>query len=151
MPITLAMKRLCRRSRIGLVAVALGGLCLSFSGCGQSDDNFERVIVSGAVTFDGQPISSGRIRFIPTGDNNAPVAGAVIDAGRYSVTNKGGVPIGAYRVEITAERLMKGADPDADIPTLEQYIPVRYNRSSNLTLSVPSGQPTLEQNFPLEK
>jgi hypothetical protein len=151
MPTILVMERLCRRSRTGLTAAALAGLCLMFSGCGQSDDNFERVVVSGAVTFDGQPIHSGRIRFIPTGDNNSPVAGAVIDAGRYSVTNKGGVPIGAYRVEITAERLVKGANPEADIPALEQYIPVRYNRSSGLTLSVPSGQPTLEQNFPLEK
>ena len=71
--------------------------CVLTAGCGRQTAN---VIVSGMVRFEGIPLSLGEIRFVPQTGTNAPTNGCLIRDGRYSVTARGGLLPGKYRVEI---------------------------------------------------
>ncbi len=51
-------------------------------GCGQSRPDY--VLVSGEVTFDGQPIEVGQIRFNPVAGTSGPITISEIRQGRYS-------------------------------------------------------------------
>ena len=60
-------------------AVAVMGLLLS--GCGSGAGT----VVTGSVTYEGQPVAKGEITFTPA-DGIGPVAGGEIVAGQYRVT-----------------------------------------------------------------
>mgnify|MGYP001219782246 CR=1 FL=1 len=79
-------------------------------GCGAQSEVSRRQ-VSGFVTFDGSPLASGQIRFVPV--PSGPAAVAPISQGTYEVTNKGGVPLGEAKEEIIASS-------DAPPMTLEE-------------------------------
>ena len=129
-------------------------LLLMAAGCGPGGP--ERTIVSGTVTFDGQGVQEGTIRFVPTQDTTLPVSGAPIQDGQYRVDALGGVPVGAHRVEIEATRAdPKAAAPGEEIPGVEgppreQYIPAKYNRDSELQVTIESGQ-AVTKDFDLAK
>src|SRR5262249_55735264 len=72
-----------------LAACALALLLLS-TGCGKTGT------VEGEVTFDGQPMKSGKITFI--GPDNHEATGTIAD-GKYSVSK---VPLGECKVKITS-------------------------------------------------
>ena len=141
---------------ISFVLVCIGGV-LACAGCGDSS-GLKMVEVSGSVTLDGQPLPEGQIRFVPTGETKGPASGAAISEGRYTVTNRGGVPAGTHRVEIRAERPNQqgrragpydpGYEPDELIR--EQYLPARYNAASELTATIPDDQRRFELDFALE-
>ena len=119
-------------------------------GCGSSEP--ERVKVSGNVTYMGKPIAQGSIRFIPTGDTKGPTASANIQQGKYEAVAKGGVVVGINRVEITAIAPRK--DPmGRDLAAMEgagvQYMPIKYNHQSELTVKIESGGPD-EHDFNLK-
>ena len=124
-------------------------------GFGQSDV----VKVFGTVTYGGQPLGKGQIRFRPIEGTKGPTSGAEIVNGQYTVTNRGGVPFGKHRVEIRAHRPDEDAGPVGDFypgyepgdKPLEQYIPARYNTQSELTEVVPEGARTYEANFELDE
>lgn len=72
---------------------------ITFLGCGSDG----LVPVSGQVTLDGTPVSSGRVEFYP--EVGRPASGAIGSDGRYSLTTDGageGVEPGKYAVTITA-------------------------------------------------
>ena len=123
-------------------------------GCGRSGP--EMVTVSGTVTFEGRPVQEGRIRFRPAEGTRATVTGADIRDGKYTVTNKGGVPVGTHRVEIEALRARPGAGGGADIPgapatSVQQYIPARYNKQTELTITIEPGSGAVTKDFALTK
>lgn len=122
--------------------------CLtSIPGCAGSSDG--RQSVSGSVTFDGAPIEAGRISFRPVGPGQT--AGAEIREGEYRVEADKGVPPGVYRVAITAKRSTGETiiDDEAGRPEelFEQYVPARYNRRTELEVTVEAGG---ENEFPFE-
>lgn len=145
---------ICRRG--AMFAAALGLCCLtSIGGCGGSGD-VEKTVVSGAATYEGQPIEDGTIRFVPVKGTQAPVSAAQIQKGRYSADAKGGVPVGTHRVEIEAFRTDPKAPPGADPgglegPPREQFIPAKYNVQSELELTVESGSGSVTKDFELTK
>jgi len=115
------------------------------AGCGREGP--DRVIVSGTVSYQGQPVEKGRIRFCPEKGTMMPTSGALIVDGKYSVEAKGGVPVGAHNVEIVGFR----ADPDyrppahtGPLPTgvteeelsQVQYIPEKYNKRTKLEITI---------------
>jgi len=106
-----------------------------FVGCTGTNDDFSRVVISGEVTFSEEPVPYGMIRFVPEKGSKLPVAAATIEAGRYNASNKGGIPVGTYRVEITGYR-----QPLVDNVPLEtgnpQYLPEKYNRHSEIELAI---------------
>jgi len=63
------------------IALLVGLLALTFTGCGDSGST-----ISGAVTYDGQPIKKGNITFTPANGKGQTVGGDIID-GRYNVKN----------------------------------------------------------------
>ncbi|MFI4874485.1 MAG: hypothetical protein ACIALR_04080 [Blastopirellula sp. JB062] len=126
----------------------LFGLAVSvLSGCAEQQD-LERRVVTGRVTYQGIEIESGEIRFIPV--QKGPVSAARILNGAYEVTHQGGVMLGSARVEIIAT-------PDHAPLSLEELerqpasskaktIPKQYNDESNLQVDVQqgSGKQTLD-------
>jgi hypothetical protein len=140
------------------LAISIGCSLLAIAfGCGRQGP--ERVIVSGAVTYQGKPLPEGCIRLVAIRETAAPVTVAAIVAGRYTLKSHGGVPVGTHRIEITAYRPNKKqphADPAAsDVPGMEssgvvvQYLPEKYNAKSTLEITVPSGSGAITKNFDL--
>lgn len=125
-----------------------GALTLvSLVGCGASSGP-GKVVVSGAVTLDGQPIPNGEIRFIPTSGTIGPVSGGAIKDGVYTAKAKGGVPIGTHKVEIKAYRAKKqGQVAGSEGGAAEQYLDKRYNEQTTLTATIEAGTDT--KNFEL--
>jgi hypothetical protein len=66
---------------------------LAAAGCGEPAAS-----ISGAVTYDGQPVGRGWVTFAPT-DGVGPVVGGPITGGRYSVA---GLPPGRKVVQVVA-------------------------------------------------
>lgn len=135
------------QSKYGRVVV-LAILTALVAGCSRG---LERVAVKGQVTFDGQPVQRGRIRFLPDSHTEAPMSGAEITDGQYTVA-QGGVPVGTHRVEIEAFRVGTANDDPNIPPTLgRQFLPARYNRESDLRFTAPSGSDPLTKDFHLTK
>ena len=91
-----------------IIQIQYGSLALLIiaafsSGCGPSHDGPERFRVSGSVTFKGQPVPKGHIRFVPdtSKQNRGPGGGAQIVDGRYETMPRKGVVGGHYMVTIS--------------------------------------------------
>jgi hypothetical protein len=132
------------RLAIPLVAVALAG-------CGKS--GIERVHVSGTATFDGKPIEIGQIRFVPVTPATGPITIDRIEDGQYETKTSGGVTVGTHRVELRAydSHEYETAPRVAGSASVKQLLPDKYNRKSELTLEVKSGEGSIEKNFELSK
>ena len=123
-----------------LAAIALSGGC-GGSGAGE---------VSGTVTYDGKIVEQGTISFVPA-DGSGPTSGAAITDGKYSVQK---VPVGKAKVTIegvksTGKKKMYD-DPKAPlVQTSEDYIPAKYNKTTELLYEVKSGLQT--KDFELAK
>jgi hypothetical protein len=143
-----------RRSVWLRLAIFLGWVlaATSFSGCGSGDRGPERVVVSGAVTYNGKPLSQARIRFIPAATSAVPMAGAPIEDGKYRADNNGGVPVGTHQIQIEAYRTDQpspAALPSPRSGGRQQYIPKRYNSDSQLQITIEPGSPKIVKNFDL--
>ena len=75
------------------------------SGCGHSGP--ERVIVSGAVTYEGHPVEHGVITFEQTDPTTEFKSSSQIENGHYLTDSEGGVPVGNHKVLIQVERELK--------------------------------------------
>ncbi len=139
-----------------VLEIALGFfLTIGILGCGSSGR--ERVIVSGKVSFNGQPVKTGQIRFFPDTQVDSPTSGAYIVDGRYTADSKGGVPVGKFRVEILAFEPPKAPNPNAPPIVAEmasrqigkQFLPEKFNTNSDLSLSIQTGSSPITQDFEL--
>lgn len=105
------------------------GLVLAMSGCGSHTHE-----VSGTVTFDGVPISEGRISFVPEG--SGPGGGGAITNGSYSAA----VPPGKAKVQITASKVMKLPAGEKGMygktEEMRDYIPSKYNSDTELKADI---------------
>jgi hypothetical protein len=118
----------------------LSAVMLLLTGC---DSGPRRMRLWGEVSFENQPITEGTIVFTPVPSTKGPSTGASIRDGKYEVPEAaGGFLGGVYRVEISALRrtgkkipsfMIKDA-PDFELS--ENYIPDRYNRESELEITV---------------
>ena len=133
------------------MAVFLASLVV---GCGSGGSPCS---VSGEVTFEGQPVVDGNIRFNPVGGTPGPGASAKIKDGKYQIPTDQGMLAGKHVVLITATRstgrMIKieeslGSGP-AEREEIVQYVPDRYNRKRELTYEATPGENT--KDFPLTK
>ncbi len=111
-------------------------------GCGERGD---RRSLEGTVTLDGASLAAGQITFVPQPGTKGPTAGGQITEGRFSIPRKGGTFTGKFLVQITATRktskqVMNYA-LDEMIDEIEQFLPLRYNRQSELTAEVTASGP----------
>ncbi len=134
-------------SRVIVVPALLSSALVGCSGA-----VVEKAEVEGTVTYNGNPVETGMIRFLPKDGTVGPMAAGAISFGKYKVTAIGGVPIGKHKVEIEAwvERpdLRPANVPMAPMPR-EAYIPEKYNTSTELEATVVSGS-TAPIDFELE-
>lgn len=137
-----------------VAVVALGFLSGLLVGCGR--EGLERVIVGGRVTYLGQPLKEGEIRLVPVKGAKLPSSAGYIVDGQYTIDANGGVPVGAYKVQIEAYRDIsptagpKAAQRDSDIPpSRKQYIPRKYNADSMLELDIPPGSGRMTKDLQL--
>ncbi|OWK37556.1 hypothetical protein FRUB_06676 [Fimbriiglobus ruber] len=120
-----------------------GLLACAASGCGPSGPKM--VPVSGEVTFNGKPVETGDILFMPAEGHAAPEGGRIVN-GRYECTC---VP-GKKRVEVRATREIPGTSDSmrGGRPRVEDYVPRQFNVDTTLTADVPAaGSNSI--NFPL--
>ncbi|MBN2290946.1 MAG: hypothetical protein JXM70_00890 [Pirellulales bacterium] len=128
-------------------------LCLLLAmtfGCGRG--GLERAIVTGRVTYRGEAVANGEIRFVPTKGTQGPISGGSIAAGEYVADGLGGVPVGMYRVEIRAFRIPKPEKLDPmgdDFAPRKQYLPEKYNVKTELEMTIAPGSGKIVQNFDL--
>ena len=110
--------------------------CIALAGCSTGG----RCSLEGTVTLDGSPLKDGYIRFIPQRNTSCPEATARIQEGRFTITDRKGTFSGTFRVEITAHRETNRKQVDDItgelVPTIQQYIPARYNLQSKLVAEV---------------
>ena len=128
---------------------------LTITGCGDRSDGPKRVLVCGSVTYAGQPIANGEIRFESL-DGKTPPVGAAISDGSYKVSARGGVPVGNNRVVILGYRANPSMETKTDSPPgigkpAVQYIPVKYNAKSQLQITLDSEEDQKTLDFNLEQ
>lgn len=102
----------------------------NLAGCGDAGPRQYQVM--GTVTFDGQPVEEGEIRFMPTEAGGTPYAGPIVN-GKFECK----VTEGQKRVEISATREAATPAPDG-LPDYVSYIPAEYNTQSTLKAEVKS-------------
>jgi hypothetical protein len=82
---------------------------LALLGCGDGPRRYE---VSGTIKIKGQPVKYGNITFINVAGGLG--GGAVIENGKYTIAKSVGLPVGQYRVRLSApDRLIEGGPPGA--------------------------------------
>ena len=130
---------------------AIGPLCLIVlwmglgTGCGPGNP-LNRLPISGEVKLDGVPLDQGTIQFTPEGKEGVGT-GDLITNGTYSLPAEKGLPVGKYRVRITApEGGEAGINPNEPPgPTTGQpardRIPPEYNTQSEIVVEVTAGGP----------
>lgn len=132
------MKRFRVLTSAAILAAALVGL----SGC-SSELN-----VSGSVTWNGEPLPKGFIRFVDLDGKTADEGGNIVN-GAFSFRAKPGTK----RVEIRADREVPGAklDPAMGAVPRHQYIPARYNDATTLEARVTASGPNTFEYKLIEK
>ena len=129
------------------------------AGCG--NDGPPRAVVVGTVTYQGQPIADGQIRFTPMKGSTGPVSIAKIVDGQYRADHHGGVPLATQKVEIYAyspDPKFKGQEKNvppmfsaADWPPKLQYLPEKYNTKTDLNVVIEAGGGEVRKDFELAR
>src|SRR5260370_41928529 len=114
--------------------LAFATLLFFVLGCGAGGPAMYRV--TGTVTFDGRPVESGEIIFVPVDKGVAPDAGR-IDNGAYDLL----VKAGKKRGEIRASRPGLGGEPNPMGPVYQDYIPEKNNTRTTLAAARSPGRP----------
>ena len=100
--------------------------------------------VSGTVTLDGEPLTSGKVFLIDPAMKLAPNVGDIAD-GKFHFRATGGTK----RVEISAAR-ETGQVGNFGSPITEEALPARYNSESTLTAEVTTSGKDNKYVFKLE-
>lgn len=108
-------------------------------GCGSSD-GLNRQAISGTVTLDGEPLTSGAILFEPASNESGTAVGATIRQGSFAVSRVEGPVPGSYRVRVYASTRKqappaKGQTDRTPRPMVER-LPPHYNARSELRAEV---------------
>jgi hypothetical protein len=127
-----------RYARLPLAFLA----ALFLAGCGGTTT---KQPVTGTVTWKGQPLETGMIRFLPQAGTAGTEAVAVIEKGKYAVPREHGLDPGTYKVTVSSPDPRSGQGPP-DAPPGErggypatERIPAKYNTQSQLTYEVKAG------------
>lgn len=114
------------------------------SGCG-SGDGVRRGAVAGSVSFEGEPLADGVIRFIPTGDTQGPMTEGKIADGAFRLSQTEGPCVGNNRVEVFSFVKTGKTVRNEGVETEEirQIIPAAYNTKTTLTAEIAAGDNTL--------
>ena len=112
---------------------------VAFAGCAAPAP--EPTVVTGAVTFEGEPVAGAIVSFVPL-DSGRPPGGAAVSEGHYLLYPEVGLKPGTYRVEIrwsraTGEKREAGYGQSPDV--FAEALPAKYHTDSTLTVEVTAG------------
>lgn len=110
------------------------------------------VEADGVITYDGQPVTSGIISFIPADADERSSSGGAIANGKYHVYPEARLKPGKYRVEIrwsraTGEKKEAGYGQSPDV--FAEVLPDKYHSQTILTAELTGGPNALD--FKLDK
>lgn len=111
---------------------------VTFAGCMRGSHELDTAVVTGRVTLDGEPLTSGVVYVIPAKGRNAK--GLIRKDGTFTLStyrDGDGAQVGTHPVIITA---IPRDEMDAEARALRVPVPQRYARAgtSGLTLEVKS-------------
>ena len=136
MPSSNLMNRDQRRP-LHSIALACAAACgLLTVGCDGSPGLY---LVSGTVTFNGNPIPDGYISFVHQDGRTTPRATPIVE-GKYAKE----LPAGPHRVIVEASKFVGAEDKVMGLRPRDDYIPDKYNVETELSLDV---KPEAENNF----
>ncbi len=101
--------------------------CLFFVGCGGAPDGM--IVVSGTVTWNGEPLEDGYVSFVP--DPSRSPQATEINNGEFKLN----AYLGENTIRIFSER-QAGYVEAMNQYRYEQFIPLKYNDESELTENV---------------
>jgi hypothetical protein len=116
-------------------------LCLTGVLAGCSGSEVVRASVEGTVSFDGQPVESGMILFIPQPGVVGPPVQVMIEKGKYASPKSTGPTVGLNAVQLIAVRKtgrilkIEGQDSAEEV----QYLPKKYNEASKEMAEIKPG------------
>ena len=127
------------RKTLPLRCVGLIAVLLLATGCGGG-----KTTAQGTVTYDGQPITSGAVLFMPKDKGNK--IGARIYNGKYEVEPKFELVPGQYDVVVTWDKgtgkfVSEGSDKRE---ITEEGLPAKYNTNTTLTADLKAGPNTVD-------
>lgn len=128
------------------LCVILGALLASgLGGCGGGAD---MVRVTGHVTYDGQPLTTGEISFSSVDGGRIAMSG-IDSKGNYELrtsTTVAGVAPGNYKVKIVAVEQQSGMSDDGKPFPAKRLIPEKYGdvATSGLTATVEKGKSKID-------
>jgi len=117
---------------------------LTLAGCGG-----DMASVTGTVTYDGDPLSTGTVTFHPVGEGPTGYGSIQSDGSfRIQTGQQAGLPPGEYRVTVQATGPVPEPTPENLEPVPESIIPQRYANpdQSGLKFTVEPGG----NQFPIE-
>jgi hypothetical protein len=127
------------RAKLLLISVSL---CLA--GCSGGGDTTS---VEGKVTYNGQPVTTGLINFMPK-NGGRPLGGGINADGTYSFD----LPPGEYQVRIDAPAPLpegyKEGDPMPNLPPLVPEMYANYNTSGLTATVTGEGAQTIDFDLP---
>lgn len=139
MSVTPATKqRLAQKSLLIALAVALAILIIGSRFRGLANN---RVSVAGRISFRGEPLAKGIIRFLPQESGLEP-GGAIISGGEYQISSESGLMPGLYAITVTAPTPPPalGSESQGQLMQITELIPSDYNRQTTLFRSVQRGR-----------
>jgi hypothetical protein len=123
-----------------VAALGLSLFCLAIAAVGCERTGGDRVAVAGTVLLDGEPLTSGMIRFVP--EVGRPASSAILSDGRFELASDSvnkvstfGVPPGDYRVQVSALQVV-------DDETIRWKAPEKYADFRTSGLNVTINKPT---------
>ncbi len=123
----------------GMRATALVLLVWTSAGC-SAGDGLNRQAISGAVTCDGHPLSTGAILFEPATDGSGTAVGSTIRHGSFAVPRHDGPVPGRYRVRIYASSGTQAppteGHSDRTPRPMVELLPETYNTRTELVAEV---------------
>ncbi len=131
-----------------LIVCSSLALCGPASGCRQ--DDLDRQVLYGRVTYNGQKITGGDILFVPVGDTVGPITGATIHNGEYRADHRGGVPIGKHTIRVRGflgevPATPQGGPDNITYPT----VPPEFYTASKIEIELVPGSTQGEKHFDL--
>lgn len=123
--------------RLLSVFFCLVTVALTMTGC-EGRDPHGRQAIQGTVTFQGQPLDQGSIRFQSPEDSGLS-AGALIRNGKYQIPREQGLPPGTYKVHISSLEPtppLTGAPGENPAPPAKERLPENVNVKTQLKAEI---------------
>ncbi|MCG6155034.1 hypothetical protein [Rubinisphaera margarita] len=132
-------------------SVSLAVILTGLVGCESSSDLAQTARVQGTVSYQGKPVTTGTVMFIPVG-GGPPATGQIQPDGSYVMKtyfSADGAVLGEHKVTITALDMGTGL-PEDEATEPKALIPEKYSRDATSGLTATVGDDENEIDFPLE-